>query len=65
MMEIKWKLVLRFKEGSVAREFDILKALDGDANKNCKLINEIGYNHRILNDIEAEMDDDAKNKRAE
>ena len=64
--DCQWKFLLRFKEGSIksiAREFNILKELEGDRNKNCKWVNEIGYNERTVNVIETELEDDASDKR--
>jgi hypothetical protein len=63
--EYKWKFLLRFKEGSIksiAREFNVLKELDGCRNKSCKWVNEIGYNQRTVNLIETEIEnkDDEK-----
>lgn len=59
-----WKFLLRFKEGSiksVAREFNTIKDLECEKNGNCKWVNEIGYNERLLNVIEAVIEDKAKN----
>lgn len=63
--DYKWKFLLRFKEGSIksiAREFNILKEFDGCRNKSCNWVNEIGYNQRTVNLIEAEIEskDDEK-----
>ncbi|MHB1393413.1 MAG: transposase [Clostridia bacterium] len=63
----EWKFLLRFKEGSIksiAQEFNILKELDGDSNRNCKWVNEIGYNQRKVNVIETAIYDDDGNKKS-
>jgi hypothetical protein len=60
--DYKWEFLIRFKEGSiksVAKEFSILKELDAARYNNCKWVNEISYNQRTLNLIEAEIEDDA------
>ena len=59
----KWKYLIRFKEGrikNVAKEFNILKDLDGYKNENCKWVCEIGYNERTVNVIETEVAVDFK-----
>jgi hypothetical protein len=64
--DYKWKFLLRFKEGSIksiAREFNILKELDGCRNKSCKWVNEIGYNQRTVNLIEAEIENEDSEKK--
>ncbi len=61
----KWKFLIRFKEGSIksiGREFDSLKSR-GDKNKNCKWVNEIGYNQRTVHVIETEIEEDAEKLR--
>jgi hypothetical protein len=58
-----WKFLLRFKEGSiksVAKEFNTIKDLECEKNENSKWVNEIGYNERFLNIIEAVIEDKAK-----
>ena len=66
-MTYKWEFLIRFKEGSiksVAKEFNILKEIEGDKNESCKWVNEIGYNERTVNVIEAEIEVDCEIKRA-
>jgi len=56
--DYKWEFLIRFKEGSiksVAKEFNILKEIEGDKNENCKWVSEIGYNERTVNVIETEV----------
>ena len=53
-----WKYLIRFKEGrikSVANEFNIIKELEGKKNEECTWINDIVYNQRMVNLIEAEI----------
>jgi hypothetical protein len=56
-----WKYLFRFKEGrikSVAKEFEILKEMDTKKEDGCIWINDIGYNSRCVNLIEAEIETD-------
>ena len=56
-----WKYLFRFKEGrikSVAKEFEILKEMDAEKENGCTWINDIGYNSRCVNLIEAEIETD-------
>ncbi len=61
-----WKYLIRFKEGrikSVANEFNIIKELEGKKNEECTWINDIGYNERAVNLIEAEIKESEDDKK--
>ncbi len=64
--DYKWKFLIRFKEGrikSVAREFNIIKGLEGNKNEECTWINDIAYNQRAVNLIETEIKEGANDKK--
>ncbi|MEI6297515.1 MAG: transposase family protein [bacterium] len=59
--DYRWRFLIRFKEGSiksVANEFNIIKELEVEKIENCKWVNEISYNQRKVNVIEAVVEDD-------
>jgi hypothetical protein len=61
-----WKYLVRFKEGrikSVAREFNIIKGLEGKKTGDCTWINDIVYNQRVVNLIETEIEEDSGDKK--
>lgn len=61
----KWKYLIRFKEGrikSVAKEFSIIKEIEGKSSEKCTWINSIVYNKREVNLIEAEIEDRQEKK---
>lgn len=61
-----WEYLIRFKEGrikSVAKEFNTIKELDGKKDEKCTWINEIAYNRRTVNLIEAEIEEGGDDKR--
>ncbi|WP_286819861.1 transposase family protein [Desulfobacter sp. UBA2225] len=62
----KWKYLIRFKEGrikSIAKDFSVLKEIEGNKNKSCTWINDIVYNQRSVNLIETEIEDEANDKK--
>ena len=62
----KWKYLIRFKEGrikSVAKEFNTIKELEGKKSEKCTWINDIVYNQRVVNLIEAEIEEGADDKK--
>ncbi|MGE4283674.1 MAG: hypothetical protein AB7G87_08130 [Clostridia bacterium] len=72
MQQNKWKYVIRFKEGrikSVAEESSILKEVKekkhakGEKSENCTWINDITYNQRSVNLIEADIESDDNDKK--
>lgn len=63
----KWRYLLRFKEGrikSIATEFSILKEVEGTKNENCVWINDIEYNDRKVNLLEAQIEDEVGTKKS-
>ena len=62
-----WKYLFRFKEGSiksVAAEFHTIKALEGEKSRTSTWVNDISYNDRTVNLVEAvEKSDDTGDKK--
>ena len=57
----KWKFLIRFKEGSIksiANEFEDLKKIDAKRHKDMTWVNDIAYNERTVNLIEAKFEND-------
>lgn len=66
--EYKWKYLFRFKEGrikSIATEFNAIKTIEQKKEPEMFWVNDILYNERMINLIEAKIDtaDDEQNKR--
>ena len=61
----KWEYLIRFKEGrikSIAKEFSILKEIEGNKSENNTWVNDIAYNQRTVNFIETETEDEKGKK---
>jgi hypothetical protein len=62
-----WKYIFRFKEGrikSIAEEFNAIKEIEEGKEQDLFWVNDIAYNNRTLNLIEAKIDtEDGKSKQ--
>lgn len=65
--EYQWKYLFRFKEGrikSIADEFNTIKAIEQGKGQELFWVNEISYNNRMVNLIEANIEtDDGQSKQ--
>jgi hypothetical protein len=63
----KWAFMIRFKEGrikSVAKEFQVIKEIEGDAYGNVFWANDISYKERTLNVLEGTLGDNKEREKS-